>query len=92
MLLAGGGGSDALQGLQNLTIVAALPFAVVMVGLAVALAKDLRTDPLMLRREIGSEAVEAAVIEGVGRHGDDFALVVCNGNGNDEKPQDEPTK
>jgi choline-glycine betaine transporter len=81
MLLAGGGGADALQGLQNLTIVAALPFAVVMVGLAVALAKDLRTDPLMLRSEIGSEAVEAAVIEGVSNHGEDFVLVV--------KPQDE---
>jgi choline-glycine betaine transporter len=82
MLLAGGGGAKALQALQNLTIVAALPFAVVMVGLAIALAKDLRTDPLMLRKEIGSEAVEAAVIEGVSAHGDDFSLVVT-GNGHD---------
>ncbi|GAA1515903.1 BCCT family transporter [Kribbella lupini] len=84
MLLAGGGGAEALQGLQNLTIVAALPFALVMVGLAVALAKDLRTDPLMLRREIGTEAVENAVIEGVSAHGDDFSLVVT-GNGHDEE-------
>src|SRR5215218_5910606 len=82
MLLVGGGGAEALQGLQNLTIVAALPFALVMVGLAVALAKDLRTDPLMLRRAIGTEAVEAAVIEGVSNHGDDFSLVVA-GNGHD---------
>ncbi|MET7283377.1 BCCT family transporter [Kribbella sp. NPDC005582] len=82
MLLVGGGGAKALQGLQNLTIVAALPFALVMVGLAVALAKDLRTDPLMLRRAIGTEAVEAAVIEGVSAHGDDFSLVVT-GNGED---------
>jgi choline/carnitine/betaine transport len=82
MLLVGGGGSDALQGLQNLTIVAALPFALVMVGLAVALAKDLRTDPLMLRKEIGNDAVEAAVIEGVSTHGEDFSLVVT-GNGTD---------
>ncbi|WP_246019323.1 BCCT family transporter [Saccharothrix australiensis] len=44
MLLVGG--SDALTGLQNLTIIAALPFAAVMVGLCVSLAKDLRTDPL----------------------------------------------
>jgi choline/carnitine/betaine transport len=85
MLLAGGGGADALQGLQNLTIVAALPFAVVMVGLAVALAKDLRTDPLMLRDAIGSEAVEAAVIEGVSTHGDDFTLVV---SGNGDTPEE----
>ncbi len=83
MLLVGGGGEEALTGLRNLTIVAALPFALVMVGLAVALAKDLRTDPLMLRHAIGSEAVEAAVIEGVSTHGDDFSLVVA-GNGHDE--------
>jgi choline/carnitine/betaine transport len=83
MLLVGGGGEEALTGLRNLTIVAALPFALVMVGLAVALAKDLRTDPLMLRHAIGSEAVEAAVIEGVSNHGDDFSLVVA-GNGHDE--------
>jgi choline/carnitine/betaine transport len=83
MLLVGGGGEEALTGLRNLTIVAALPFALVMVGLAVALAKDLRTDPLMLRHAIGSEAVEAAVIEGVSNHGDDFTLVVA-GNGHDE--------
>jgi choline/carnitine/betaine transport len=86
MLLAGGGGAEALQGLQNLTIVAALPFALVMVGLAVALAKDLRTDPLMLRREIGTEAVENAVIEGVSAHGDDFSLVVT-GSGDDAVPE-----
>ncbi|MGW1345577.1 BCCT family transporter [Kribbella sp. NPDC002412] len=89
MLLVGGGGSEALQGLQNLTIVAALPFALVMVGLAVALAKDLRTDPLMLRHAIGSEAVEAAVIEGVSNHGDDFTLVVT-GNGHDTAGTDVP--
>ncbi|TDD51257.1 BCCT family transporter [Kribbella antibiotica] len=82
MLLVGGGGAKALQGLQNLTIVAALPFALVMVGLAVALAKDLRTDPLVLRKTIGSEAMEAAVIEGVTTHGDAFSLVVT-GNGED---------
>jgi choline/carnitine/betaine transport len=69
-------GDDALTGLQNLTIIAALPFALVMVGLAVALAKDLRSDPMMLRRAFATEAVEQAVVEGITRHGDDFALVV----------------
>ena len=48
MLLVGG--SDALTGLQTITIVAALPFVLVMIGLAVALVKDLRSDPLMVRR------------------------------------------
>jgi choline/carnitine/betaine transport len=69
-------GDDALTGLQNLTIIAALPFALVMVGLAVALTKDLRSDPMMLRRAFATEAVEQAVVEGITRHGDDFALVV----------------
>ncbi|MGY1618201.1 BCCT family transporter [Geodermatophilus sp. SYSU D00691] len=74
MLLVGG--DEALTGLQNLTIIAALPFAVVMVGLAVSLAKDLRSDPAVLRRTVATEAVEQAVVEGLTRHGDDFVLVV----------------
>ena len=40
MLLVGG--ADALDGLKTITIVAALPFVLVMVGLAVSLVKDLR--------------------------------------------------
>jgi choline/carnitine/betaine transport len=74
MLLAGG--SDALTGLRNITIAAALPFVLVMVGLAISVTKDLRHDPLMLRTERGEEMVEQAVIEGVTTHGDDFSLVV----------------
>ncbi len=74
MLLVGG--DDALTGLQNLTIIAALPFALVMVGMAVALAKDLRSDPLVLRRAYATGAVEQAVVKGITRHGDDFGLVV----------------
>jgi choline/carnitine/betaine transport len=74
MLLVGG--DDALTGLQNLTIIAALPFALVMVGLAVSLAKDLRSDPMVLRRAFATEAVEQAVVEGITRHGEDFQLVV----------------
>ena len=70
------GGADALNGLQSITIVAALPFVVVMVGLAVALVKDLRADPLIVRREVGREAVAQAVIAGVTEHGDDFALSI----------------
>jgi hypothetical protein len=70
------GGDEALTGLQNLTIIAALPFALVMVGLAVSLAKDVRSDPLVLRRTYATEAVEQAVVEGITRHGDDFVLVV----------------
>jgi len=74
MLLVGG--EDALNGLQSITIVAALPFVVVMVGLAVALVKDLRSDPLVVRREYAREAVAQAVVAGVTEHGDDFVLAV----------------
>jgi choline-glycine betaine transporter len=74
MLLVGG--DAALTGLQNLTIIAALPFAVVMVGLAISLAKDVRSDPLVLRRDYAVEAVEQAVVDGISRHGEDFVLVV----------------
>ena len=74
MLLVGG--SDALTGLQTITIVAALPFVLVMVGLAVALVKDLRSDPLMVRQQYAQDAVEAAVVTGVTEHGDAFVLTV----------------
>jgi choline/carnitine/betaine transport len=74
MLLVGG--KDALNGLQTITIIAALPFVLVMVGLAVALVKDLRQDPLMVRRRYASEAVDSAVVHGVMEHGDDFMISV----------------
>ncbi len=70
------GGDSALTGLQNITIVAALPFALVMIGLCFALVKDLRTDPLMVRRRYGAEAVEQAVVHGVTKHGDDFSISI----------------
>ncbi|BBY43706.1 choline transporter [Mycolicibacterium celeriflavum] len=74
MLLVGG--QDALTGLQTITIIVALPFVLVMVGMAVALVKDLRRDPLMVRREYAAEAVDSAVIHGVIQHGDDFIISV----------------
>jgi choline-glycine betaine transporter len=74
MLLVGG--DDALTGLQTLTILAALPFVLVMVGLAVALVKDLRKDPMMIRRRYAVEAVDDAVIAGVVEHGDDFVIAI----------------
>lgn len=74
MLLVGG--EDALKGLQTITIIAALPFLVVMIGLAVALVKDLRNDPKVVRRQYASEAVNNAVVSGVTQHGDDFVIVV----------------
>lgn len=75
MLLLGEDGA-ALTGLQNLTIIAALPFALVMAAMAVSLVKDLRRDPIVLRGNYANLAIEQAVVDGISRHGDDFVLVV----------------
>jgi choline/carnitine/betaine transport len=74
MLLIGEGGTTALDGLQNLTILAAVPFTVVMVGLCVALMKDLRQDARIQRGERGEEAVELAVITGSEKYDGEFEL------------------
>ena len=70
------GGSDALTGLQDLTIVASVPFVVVMVGLCLSLYRDLQSDPVVVRHRLGQEAVEEAVLVGVEEHDGDFSLVV----------------
>ncbi|WP_426303383.1 BCCT family transporter [Arthrobacter sp. R-11] len=70
MLLAGGDEpSEALSGLQRVTIVAALPFVLVMLLLCFALTKDLRRDPLSLRRRLADSVVERAIRSGVDQHG-----------------------
>jgi choline/carnitine/betaine transport len=86
MLLVGG--EDALSGLQNVTIVAALPFLIVMVGLAISLVKDLGADPLIVRRQIAVAAIDQAVVAGVTEHGDDFALMVEEAPGAEEARQE----
>lgn len=70
------GGATALQGLQSLVIVTALPFAVIMILIVVAWLRDLRTDPRALREQYAEKAISDAVVEGVDRYGDDFALHV----------------
>ncbi|WP_257423631.1 BCCT family transporter [Nocardioides carbamazepini] len=85
MLLAGG--EDALTGLQTITIVAALPFVLIMIGLAASLVRELRHDPMVVRRKYGEEAVEQAVITGVTEHGDDFVLSI---EPVDPEPEAEP--
>ncbi|MFJ8630053.1 BCCT family transporter [Streptomyces sp. NPDC093568] len=81
MLLVGSGQGDALTGLQNLTILAAAPFVLVMVGMCVALMRDLRRDPIIVRTEMGSEAVELAVIAGHKKYDGDFEIKVGPGPG-----------
>ncbi|MGW1680428.1 BCCT family transporter [Saccharopolyspora sp. NPDC002376] len=78
MLVIGTSGGDAekaLGGIQNLTFLGALPFAVVMVLMCVALLKDLRSDPITLREAKGAEVLEQAVIVGSEEHDGEFQLV-----------------
>ncbi|MFE0694062.1 BCCT family transporter [Streptomyces sp. NPDC058869] len=79
MLLIGEGEENALQGLQNLTILVAAPFTIVMIGMCVALMRDLRKDPQIVRQEFGVEAVESAVIEGHAKYDGDFEIRIGPG-------------
>ena len=67
---------SALTGIRDITIISAAPFALVMVALCVALAKDLRDDPLMRRDRRSVEAVEQAVDFGTKTYGDEFVVAV----------------
>ena len=74
MLLVGG--SDALQGLQDLVTVAALPFAIILLALIPAFLRDLSTDPMSLRHRYARKALDNAVRQGMDQHGDDFAIEI----------------
>ncbi len=75
VLLVTGAEGSGLRALQNVTIIAALPFAVILVFMMVALMKDLRRDPLILRDAYGRKALRHSVRTGLEEYGDDFALV-----------------
>ncbi|QUG99460.1 BCCT family transporter [Saccharopolyspora erythraea] len=77
MLVIGGGQETALKGIQNLTFIGALPFAIIMVLMCVALMRDLRSDRITLREEKGAEVLEQAVIIGTEEHDGDFQLEVA---------------
>ena len=70
------GGQDALQGMQNLIIVASLPFAIIIAGMIFALLRDLSRDPFTIRRNFERSALSKAVIGGLKSYGDDFKIVV----------------
>ncbi|MFI6349061.1 BCCT family transporter [Streptomyces sp. NPDC050560] len=87
MLLIGNGSDNALTGLQNLTILVAAPFTIVMVLMCVALMRDLRRDPLIVRRQIGEEAVKSAVVAGHREYNGDFELRIGPANPDDTGAQ-----
>ena len=69
-------GDEALTGIQNITIIMAAPFALVMLLLCVALTRDLRHDPLVRRDDRSAQAVEQAVDYGTKTYGDQFFFPV----------------
>ncbi|MFI7008544.1 BCCT family transporter [Streptomyces sp. NPDC050145] len=80
MLLIGNGSGNALTGLQNLTILVAAPFTLVMIGMCVSLMRDLRQDPLIVRGNMGIEVVEAAVVAGHEKYGGEFEIRIGPGD------------
>lgn len=72
LLLAGG--RDTLSGLQSLMVVSALPFAFIVIGIMIAWAKDLRTDPYIIRRKYARAAIAQGVRRGIDEFGDDFVF------------------
>ncbi|HEY5853186.1 MAG TPA: BCCT family transporter [Aldersonia sp.] len=59
VLMLWAGGSDALSGLQTMTIIVAAPFVIVMIGMCVSLYRDVTRDPLVahLRRTAKAKPV-----------------------------------
>ena len=90
MLIAGGDDpSEALGGLQRITIISAVPFILVMVLMCVALAKDLYRDPATLRRRLTVSVVDRSVRSGIERHdGATFDIVTSPCDAVDETTQD----
>ncbi|WP_430593526.1 BCCT family transporter [Humidisolicoccus flavus] len=72
MLLVGG--ESALNGLQSLVIVTALPFAFVLILVMIAWAKELSRDPYTIRRRYAREAIVQGVRDGIENYGDDFVF------------------
>jgi choline/carnitine/betaine transport len=70
------GGSDALSGIQNITIIMAAPFVVVMIVMCIALTKDLRNDPLIRKGARVTQTIERSIDYGTQNYGDHFYLRV----------------
>ncbi|NKZ02220.1 BCCT family transporter [Actinomadura latina] len=70
------GGDEALNGIQNLTFIGALPFTIVLILLCFSLYKDVRSDPMMRRQTKGAEVLEDAVVAGVRHHKGEFELQI----------------
>lgn len=62
-------------------VTCALPFVIILIGVMVSWALDLRNDPLMIRRRYALEALRRGVSRGIDEHGDDFVFDVAHVEG-----------
>lgn len=74
MFLLLAGGRNALSGLQAIMVSCSLPFAIILIGMMVSWAVDLRNDPVMIRRSYAKEAIDRGAHRGIDKHGDDFVF------------------
>lgn len=72
LLLAGG--RTALSGLQSIMVVSALPFAIIVIGIMISWARELGTDPFIIRRRYARAAIAQGVRRGIDEYGDDFVF------------------
>lgn len=89
------GGDQALNGIQNITFIGALPFTVVLIVLCFSLTKDVRSDPMMQIQTKGAEVLEEAVLTGTEEYKGDFELVTRPANNEDPgsaTPPDQPPR
>src|SRR5690606_18003178 len=89
------GGDQALNGIQNITFIGALPFTVVLIVLCFSLTKDVRSDPMMQIQTKGAEVLEEAVLTGTEEYKGDFELVTRPANNEDPgsaAPPDHPPR
>ena len=72
MLLVGG--DQLLSTVQAFVTIAGMPFALIVVIMMVAWAKDLSSDPMFWRVKYAQVAIEEGVKRGIEEHGDDFTF------------------
>lgn len=70
LLLAGG--EDTLSGLQSIMVSASLPFTIILIGIMYCWAKDLARDPVILRQNFATAAIDQGVRRGLDEHNGNF--------------------
>lgn len=94
MLLAGGDNpSEALTALRNITIVAALPFVIVLLVLCVSIWRDLSRDHIVLQGRLAQEVVQHSMAAAVERHdGEPFELHTRESSAEEDHKADWPDR